>query len=223
MNTKTLTFLFKNKLAFDDIPKFRGAVINAIKAEYGDVNILFHNHQDSGFRFRYPLIQYKQIEGRAAIVCIGDGIDEIGRFLASNGKVLTINHSPFSMEVGNIIPGEISFDVKEKVARYHLSRWLPLNKANYEKFREIDSLAERITFLENILCANILSMAKGIGQQVEGTISCSINKMSEPRLLTSKNVKMMAFDIDFRTNIPLENYIGLGKHVSTGFGIITKS
>lgn len=223
MNTKTLTFLFQNKLAFDDIPKFRGAVIDAIKAEYGDVSILFHNHLDSGFRFRYPLIQYKQIDGRAAIVCIGNGIDEIGKLLASNGKVLTINHSPISMEVDKIIAGEISFDVTDNKTKYHLSRWLPLNKTNYEAFRGIDALAGRISFLEKILCANILSMAKGIGLQVEGTISCTINRMSEPRLLMSKNVKMMAFDVDFCTNISLDNFIGLGKHVSTGFGIITKS
>ena len=29
-------------------------------------------------------------------------------------------------------------------------------------------------------------------------------------------------DISFKTNISLPNFIGLGKHASVGFGIITK-
>jgi CRISPR/Cas system endoribonuclease Cas6 (RAMP superfamily) len=33
---------------------------------------------------------------------------------------------------------------------------------------------------------------------------------------------MMAFDILFKTNVSLPNYIGLGKGASTGFGMVVQ-
>ena len=39
-------------------------------------------------------------------------------------------------------------------------------------------------------------------------------------LLESKSVKMMSFDLGFKVNISLPQYIGLGKQVSTGHGMI---
>ena len=63
-------------------------------------------------------------------------------------------------------------------------------------------------------------MAKGLGTRIESRISCTITDLSEPELLESKSVKMMSFDLGFKANISLPQYIGLGKQVSTGHGMI---
>ena len=77
---KTLVIRFRNEIALDEIPLFRGAVIKTIDRP----DILFHNHiGENGFRYSYPLIQYHRIGGRAAIVCIGDGVDAIGEFFSN--------------------------------------------------------------------------------------------------------------------------------------------
>ena len=36
-----------------------------------------------------------------------------------------------------------------------------------------------------------------------------------------KNVNMLGFDVVFSTNVSLPQYVGLGKGVSLGFGMIT--
>ena len=77
---QTLILQFANELSQNDIPKFRGAVIASLEEK----NILYHNHIDNKFRYAYPLIQYKRIHQKAAIVCIGDGVKAIHELFASN-------------------------------------------------------------------------------------------------------------------------------------------
>ena len=61
-----LVIRFKNEISLLEIPFFRGAILHAL---HGEANVLFHNHVDeSSFRYSYPLIQYKRIQGKAAIV-----------------------------------------------------------------------------------------------------------------------------------------------------------
>ena len=78
MNTmkiiKTLIIRFANPIRSKEIPFFRGAVIQSLEQK----NILFHNHTENGFRYSYPLIQYKSLGGKAAIVCVDNGTEAIG-------------------------------------------------------------------------------------------------------------------------------------------------
>ena len=67
---------FENELAPYEVPAFRGAILAQVPKKL----VLFHNHTDDGFRYHYPLIQYKRIKGRAAIVCVGEGTNEIEHF-----------------------------------------------------------------------------------------------------------------------------------------------
>ena len=85
----------------------------------------------------------------------------------------------------------------------------------------MEGIAEKITLLEKILTANILSFAKGIGVHIENNIECKITSISEPYFPTYKQTKLTAFDVEFKTNVFLPNYIGLGKSSSVGFGILT--
>jgi hypothetical protein len=67
--TPLLAVEFKNSIQHHEIPKFRGAVVILLSSG----NMLFHNHtEDAGLRYSYPLIQYKRIHSKAAIVCINE-------------------------------------------------------------------------------------------------------------------------------------------------------
>lgn len=58
---KTLIIIFDYKLKINEIPLFRGAIIDSTQND----NNLFHNHlDDSKYRYAYPLIQYKRIGGK---------------------------------------------------------------------------------------------------------------------------------------------------------------
>ena len=91
MDTKLLTILFSNSLRFNEIPLLRGGIIHMVERETGDVNLLFHNHMEESYRWRYPLVQYKQIDGKAAMVCIGEGIDAVQEFFSTEKRVWTLH------------------------------------------------------------------------------------------------------------------------------------
>ena len=83
-------------------------------------------------------------------------------------------------------------------------------------------MVARIQILEHILVGNILSFLKGVGVHVEEQIDLRITDIKGQRALVYKNVKLMAFDIEFRTNITFPQYIGIGKNASVGCGVLTK-
>jgi hypothetical protein len=105
---------------------------------------------------------------------------------------------------------------------YYIRRWLPLNQKNYEEYSKLESLTEKSSFLEKMLTGNILSFCKGIGLHLEKHLDVKILKLEERHTLTYKGVKMQDFDAEFKTNISLPDFIGLGKGVSIGFGMIAK-
>ncbi len=220
MKIPLLNIRFANDLSPHEVPLFRGAVVAALDNKL----LLFHNHNgDEGLRYRYPLIQYKRIGGRAAIVCIGEGTEQIGELFATSRYDLKLGERSMSLELDTVQPMTYNMQVWQQLFAYRITRWLPLNSANYAKFRQLESLADRYAMLEGLLTANILSMAKGIGLRMDERIECHITAMSgDPSWVRVKGVKVLAFNLEFSSNVSLPPYIGLGKHVSLGFGVVTR-
>ena len=216
------TFLikFKNEISFHEIPLFRGAILNVLG---NDAELLYHNHTgESTFRYSYPLIQYKRIQKKAAIFCIDKGVDAIGQFLATQKFYIHLGERPIQLEIETVYPKRNLVQTWDSTFHYHLRNWIALNSENYQKYKELDEMSARISFLENILIGNILSFAKGMQIDVKDKIICKLLSMDEPRLTTVKGVKMMAFDVEFKTNMSLPDYMGIGKHVSIGYGTVVR-
>lgn len=217
--TKILTIRFENEIRREEIACFRGAVINAMES----ANVLFHNHtDDDGLRYAYPLIQYKRINQKAAIVCLGEGTEAIGEFFAGGNFEVSIGERAVSLKVDSVDAKQVLVQCWDDGFSYHLRRWLPFNKQNYEKYCLMDGIVEKTTFLESLLIGNILSFAKGIGVHFEKKVVCKIILLSEPLTIVHKGIRLMGFDVDFVTNVTLPDYIGLGKGVSVGKGIIKR-
>ena len=214
---QTLILQFANELSQNDIPKFRGAVIASLEEK----NILYHNHIDNKFRYAYPLIQYKRIHQKAAIVCIGDGVKAIHELFASNNFLFKIGDKETEMKMDYAKAYDNDIRICETVQFYRLHNWLPLNSKNYGKFQNTDNLVEKIQILERILIGNILSFLKGVGIHLEEQLELHITNITDQRSATYKKVKLMAFDIEFKTNLSLPQYIGIGKNASVGYGILT--
>lgn len=219
------TIIFDIHLGTAEIPMLRGAIISAVRKHSIDEQLnetapLFHNHLGDSFRNAYPLIQYKILGGRAAIVCVGEGVAAIGTFLSSSDLKMEIGHRSVHMGIFNSAPLRFQFRIDETKHQYHLRRWAPLNSDNLLRYNELVSLKDRIELLEGILTGNILSMLKGLGVFVETRIQCSILSLSEPYFEGYKGTGVMSFDVCFSSNIVLPENIGLGKHASVGFGVL---
>ncbi|MEE3384462.1 MAG: CRISPR-associated endonuclease Cas6 [Prevotella sp.] len=215
---RTLTIITEAGISQQEIPLFRGAVIKSLGE---DANLLFHNHiDDNQFRYSYPLIQYKRLGGKASIVCIEEGADLIGKFLLASGGKLRIGEREIQFATKSIRPTRLLIQTWEQPFNYHITRWLPLNSKNYKVYQSIEGVAEKVTFLENILKANLLSMLKGLDIYLEKEILVKIIGIGNPYLITNKGVKMMAFNADFSCNLTIPNNLGVGKNASIGYGVV---
>lgn len=216
---KILSVIFDFELKRSEIPAFRGAVVEKVGRE----NILFHNHLQDSYRYGYPLIQYKTIYRRPAMICIDHGSEEILKFFEKFDWDLNIRGKKIDATIQDIAFDYFVCGFSPLPVRYRIFNWFALNEDNFKRFIEMKkSSGERIEFLRRILIGNILSFAKGIGWHIDGEIEIQIKWMPDIRLFSFKNHRMVGFDLDFITNLLLPDYIGLGKSTARGFGMIQR-
>ena len=210
-----LEIRFENPIHAKDISLFRGAIIASLGK---NCNILYHNHDVERFRYRYPLIQYKRIQGKAAIICIGEGVNTIGDFLSNNKFDILLGKQKINLQIESIYPKQYVINEWNETFTYHLSDWLPLNQKNYVIYQSADALEDRIHLLEKILTGNILSFCKSFDCMLESSLICKILQITHTDIIYYKQTPMLSVCLDFKTNISLPNHIGLGKGVSLNHG-----
>lgn len=216
---KTLIIQFKNEIAAWEIPLFRGCVIQSMD----NANLLFHNHEsEDKLRYAYPLIQYKRINKMASIVCLEEAISAVGGFFASGRFLFQLGDREALMDINHVESNETAVEVSDEEYRYIIRKWLPLNSENYHAYRSMNGLVEQCSFLQDILVGNLLSFCKGVGVTIDKEIKCTITNILNTKSYSHKGVKMMGFDVEFKTNMSLPDYIGLGKGASMGFGMIKR-
>lgn len=216
---KVLRIIFEGKIHPSEIPALRGAIAGKV----GRDHVLFHNHLDEGFRYRYPLIQYKCINGHPALICIGeDGLNEIHHFFSQQDWSVEISGRKLLMKILDIHIDDYNLQVCDREFEYQIQNWIALNQQAHREFLSITQLSDQILFLEKKLTGNTLSMAKGIGWYVDAPIKTSITKLSKPFMVKIKGLNIIAFHAKFQTNVFLPNGIGLGKNVSFGFGVLSE-
>ena len=176
----------------------------------------FHHHSDQSYH--YPLIQYKRIGKNLAIV----GIEEFAEIIFQNMSRLDhITTETQKIPLNNIEIKSISCRLEQTDVKYKFtSPWIALNEKNYTKFKGLKN-SEKRSFLERILVGNILSMLKGFGVFIDYKIVVSITKFKSIPVFAHKN-RFAGMYAEFETNILLPDYLGLGKSVTKGFGVMRK-
>ena len=212
---KTLIVKFSSELKKHEVPLFRGAVIAASGGSQ-----LFHNHDGDNYRYAYPLIQYKRIGKNAAIVCLGQGVESIGELFSNGNFCFQIGERTVEMEIVSIKAYKTNVQLWNSEFHYYLENWLPLNSENYKKYAQLETMADKIALLEQILKGNILSFLKTMDIFIEDELICRITDISSSHIENYKNLKLMSFCLKFSTNISLPLLMGLGKNASLGFGVV---
>lgn len=214
---RVLTVVFANNINFFEVEAFRGAIIHKAGLEHD----VFHNHRkDGSFINRYPYIQYKRIRNKPCIFCIDQGVDEIHHFFSNKNWEITISGEKLDLKIDRLDLKTINMQAWDKMFSYVIRDWIALNDDNYQKFKQTSSDEEKKQLLSSILIGNILSMAKTLKWHVEKTIDVEIMEIRRMKPIMFKGVKLIAFDVAFKCNVFLPNYIGLGKGASHGMGIL---
>lgn len=215
---EVLSVMLDVRLKDIELPFLRGALISKVS----NSGTLFHGHLPDGLRYSYPLIQYKKLGEYAAVVALQEAVPQLAELLLENTVPikLRLGRRMVSASVSDVFRQNIDMSVSTAMRTFEISRWLPLNQENYDAYCTMDSLADKLAFLENLLLGNILSFAKGVGVFFEEQVRVSIVYILSTGTFKYKGVEMLGFDIQFRTNVRLPEFIGLGKGVSLGFGTI---
>jgi hypothetical protein len=98
-----------------------------------------------------------------------------------------------------------------------------LNQENYQKYNEVESYHEKMKILEGVLMGNLLTFCEGIGIAPERPIKASIIRIVKEKRIKYRGQVMQACDVDFKTNLSIPDFIGLGKGSGLGYGMATKS
>lgn len=217
---RTLLVTFQNDIGTLPVSAFRGAVIEKVGRE----NLLFHNHlgKDS-FMYKYPLIQYKKVGRQPGIFCLEEGVEEIHKLFGHRNWTIDLQGNTIDLQVDRLDMKTTNINVWEKTFDYTIWNWQALNEENWPKYLQLESMVEKVAMLEKILTGNILSFAKGIGWHIDQPVKVVIRNVKLERDSRMKDIKVRTFEVDFRTNVFLPDFMGLGKGVSKGFGTIKKN
>ena len=99
--------------------------------------------------------------------------------------------------------------------------WLALNEENYERYMQISGVVECRARLERIMAANMLALSKNVGLDVQEKIMVKLLRYDEVRLKAGQT-PLLGFQAEFVTNFRIPAFVGVGKMVSKGFGLMGK-
>ena len=220
MECRITIVTFDKKVGSSLLSAFRGAIAPLFPEEN-----IYHNHEGKSLMYRYPLIQYKLIEGRISIVGINEGAASVeNHFHCGQSLTLRLYDKDMELRVSNKMTYYYIPERFEKSENYYFLRgWLPLNQENYIKYLNAESISEKISLLDNILSANILSLFSGFGYYSENRSVARIVEIVSSDTVKYKDNEMLSFNVRFKCNAALPEFCGLGKGASRGYGTIFKS
>jgi hypothetical protein len=215
--TRYLHIIFSEPIQAYDIPKFRAAVIEKTKRE----STLFHNHiDDHSFIYRYPLIQYKVTDKKASMICLAEATDDIHYLLKQKKFDFRIGKETLDYEIDDVRLKYERIQTWDETFIYNIHNWMALNQDNYREYQNLGSLIERMSFLEQLLEKHIRIFMEAMGAEEPVPLKVNLQEIKGDKHIEYKDVFHLTFSLNFTCNLSIPNYVGLGKGVSVGFGIV---
>ncbi len=213
------------KISFPEITlKTRDA--HKLRGYFGDLfrehSTVLHNHYESGeLKYRYPLVQYKVLNGIPTLVALEEGARLLTKLFLKI-KELNIDCTIYPVHNKNMKSEEVEIGYSEELHEYRFETlWMGLNQDNYRKYITLGA-DEKQQFLRSIVVGNVLSFFKGLNVHLDDNQRLIASIKTKERSTKFKDKDMLAFEGSFVINAILPDHIGIGKAVSRGFGTIKK-
>lgn len=203
------------KLDPRDIPKVRGFFGSKFSEE-----TTLHNHLPGGkFSYKFPQIQYRLIDSCPALIAKDDGIDVIKKFFYLTDEMI-IDNKHFSVNEKEIVTFESDFGQSENIYHYKFtSPYMALNQSNHEIYKKLDNF-DKQDFINNMIRANLTTLAKGFNYHIPDRDKIKVKSILKAKNVNYKNVRMLCFIGEFKTNFIIPDYWGIGKQSAKGFGVV---
>lgn len=230
----TLLVVFNLPLRHAQIRLFRQAVLQGIENDAEREMFSNEAHTPGGVKrlTTYPLIQFRQHEGYAALFALQAGVPQLEKFVqqfahARKPQPISWKGRPFALQVVKR-ERENMFEVKpfNPALRpvpvvYRLHTWLPFSKDNYNWWKENRNLpdSDKTKKLEQLLVSHLCSFIFYTGGHIpRAKIKLRILDKDRLKQVFFKDIGQVAYDIRYTVNLQLPPWIGLGNHPGQGFG-----
>lgn len=200
-----------------DAPKLRGYFTH----HFGASSILFHNHtSEGGYRYKYPLIQYKVLRGIPTVMGVNEGADRLLdvfmdiREIELNGQSLPINAKELDFV-------DASVGISDTLREYRFAApYFALNQGNYREFHKLNAEQQRQR-LQQLLSNHLIQALRDIGLSItpDGP-RLLVSARLQPKIVQFKNQRMQMYTGQFTSNVIFPSGLGIGKSSSRGFGTV---
>jgi hypothetical protein len=181
----------------------------------------FSQHDGKKYKFRYPLVQHKMING-PMIVGIKNGIDDMEK-MYDQFKSVKFGDNSYNVLQKHIHIDEYEFGISDKIHTYRFATPLmALDKENNKKYKSLKGGKEvELSLAKRINTYIVDHMSKQLGYDVPERLKTDF-KLAGVREIPFEGQYMKIFYGDFRTNFKIPNYLSIGKAKSIGFGTVVE-
>ena len=217
---KTLFASFNLPLQTHELSWWRGAFSEMAGWEHDHL----HNHQSDGrIIFRYPKVQYRIWNRKAAIFAIDEAIRTFQQISAQAEWKLRWKENTHQLLLEKLDIQKHELKMSPTLLAYRINGYVGLNQSNYDAYLRGPSLSTRVEILEKSLVGHILGFCTEIGWKVPNkSLKVHIQDIHKKQGLRLVKNEFLAFDLTFHSNIYLPNQLALGKKLAFGCGIIKR-
>jgi hypothetical protein len=203
--------------SYKDIPALRGF----LSKKYPKYDQLHNHTKDGKFRYVYPEIQFKYVDGNPLLIAYGEAIKVLVKVFTEVGY-MDLNHKRITIHEKGIQMVETELGQANDFIRYKfITSWMALNQNNYEEFKTLNPYDQEIK-LNEILWGNLKTISHAFDYWIPDPNEIKVNGHFKMESGKFKGNTMLLFKGDFLTNFYIPEYLGLGKQVARGYGAIFK-
>ncbi len=170
-------------------------------------------------KFFYPRVQVKILNEQIYIIGIKEGVEPV---LSISDKIKELDFGNITFTINDFEEETFQqqFTLSGTVVKYSfLTSWAALNHVTGKKYRSLP-FKKKISYLNKLLGTNLIFLAKEMGMPTDKGIYTKV-EVSNLHPKSIDDIKWKSFKGDFKTNIILPNYIGLGNGITRGYGTIS--
>ena len=169
-------------------------------------------------KFSYPRVQVKILDEQIYIIGINEGVQPV---LSIPDKIKELNFGNITFTINDFEIKNLKhqFTSSGSIIKYSfLTPWAALNHVTGNKYRSTP-YKKKASFLNKLLGNNLIFLAKEMGVSMKEGVYVKV-KIPNLHPKSIDDNKWKAFKGEFKTNILLPNYIGLGNGITRGYGTI---
>lgn len=211
---KFLVLVFEKRVTLAEAPCFHAALMYYLDGWFADL-------------LCYPLVQLKLFPDNGLyqpmLLCLGPKIEKVAKLFSNSRPVrILIKNQAYPMDtvVRNIYNFLLQPCRRNHWQAYDLLNYQVLDDGNCQYFQQLPDEGKRLAFLKEQLETHLYAFACGIGWQLKAPIEITNLRILRKRDLPGNNGNFPCFDLNFRCNLVLPEYIGLGHEVAKGAGVL---